>query len=153
MSVTDTDRIEKSIVLKAPRSRVWRALVTPEQFQQWHGVRLHGEFVTGESVSGTVTHPGYEHIRFNVTVERMEPERVLAWRWHVLVDATSGQQSEQATLVEFTLEDVEGGTLLTVVESGFDSLPPEYRDAVWRSNENGWSEQMESIAQFIDAAN
>jgi hypothetical protein len=99
-----------------------------------------------------MTHPGYEHIPFNVTIEHMEPERVLAWRWHVLIDGESGRVSEPTTLVEFHLEDVDGGTLLTVTESGFDSMPPEYRDAAYRGNEGGWSQQMVSIERYLAEA-
>jgi hypothetical protein len=89
---------------------------------------------------------------FHLTIERMEPERVLAWRWHVLIDAASGRVSEPTTLVEFHLEDVDGGTLLTVTESGFDRMPPEYRAAAYRGNEGGWSQQMVSIERYLAEA-
>ena len=149
MNTMSTDRIEKQVVLRASRSRVWRALTEADQFGQWFGVHLACPFGVGAHVTGQVTQPGYEHIPFNLTIERMEPERVLAWRWHVLIDPTSGRVSEPATLVEFHLEDVEGGTLLTVTESGFDRMPPEYRDTAYRGNEGGWSQQMVSIERFI----
>jgi uncharacterized protein YndB with AHSA1/START domain len=152
MGVTSTDRIEKQVVLRAPRSRVWRALTEADQFGQWFGVKLAGPFVAGEAVTGQVTQRGHEHIPFNLTIERMEPERVLTWRWHVLIDTESGCVSEPTTLVEFHLEDVEEGTLLTVMESGFDSIPPEHRDAAYRRNEGGWSQQMVSIERYLAEA-
>lgn len=153
METTSTDRIEKRVVLRAPRSRVWRALTEADQFGQWFGVKLARPFGVGAHVTGQVTHPGYEHMPFNLTIERMEPERVLAWRCRVLIDAASGRVSERANLVEFHLEDIDGGTLLTVTESGFDSMPPEYRDAAYRGNEGGWSQQMVSIERYLaDAA-
>lgn len=149
MNTMSTDRIEKRVVLRAPRSRVWRALTEADQFGQWFGVKLAGPFVAGEPVTGQVTHQGYEHIPFSLTIERMEPERVFAWRWHVLIDAESGRVSKPTTLVEFHLEDVDGGTLLIVVESGFDSMPPEYRDIAYRGKKGGWSQQMASIERYL----
>jgi uncharacterized protein YndB with AHSA1/START domain len=131
---------------------VWRALTEADQFGQWFGVKLAGPFGEGAHVTGQVTHPGYEHMPFNLSIERMEPERVLSWRWQVLIDAESGRMSEPATLVEFRLEDVEGGTMLTVIESGFDSMPAEYRDIAYRGNEGGWSQQMASIERFLAEA-
>jgi len=152
MTKIDSDRIEKQVVLRAPRSRVWQALTEADQFGQWFGVDLVGGFVVGEPVTGQMTHPGYEHIPFNATIERMEPERVLAWRWHVLIDGESGRVTEPTTLVEFHLEDVDEGTLLTVTESGFESMPAEYRDLAYRGNESGWSQQMASIERYLAEA-
>jgi uncharacterized protein YndB with AHSA1/START domain len=152
MTTMSSDRIEKRVVLRATRSRVWRALTEADQFGQWFGVKMARPFDAGARVTGHVTQPGHEHIPFNLTIERMEPEQVLVWRWHVVIDGTSGRVSEPTTLVEFRLEDVEGGTLLTVTESGFDSMPPEYRDAAYRGNERGWSQQMASIERYLAEA-
>jgi uncharacterized protein YndB with AHSA1/START domain len=152
MNTVSTDRIEKSVVLRAPRSRVWKALTEPDQFGQWFGVKLAGPFHPGAHVTGKVTHEGYEHIPFTFTIERMEPERLFSWRWHVLLDAERGLVSEPATLVVFELEDVEEGTLLKVAESGFDAIPPEYRETAFRGNEGGWAQQMESIKRFLAGA-
>ena len=152
MTTTSTDRIEKQVVLRAPRSRVWRALTEADEFGRWFGVKLTRPSGEGAQVTGQVPQPGYEHITFTVTIERMEPERVLAWRWHVLIDAESRRVSEPTTLVEFRLEDVDGGTLLTVTESGFDRMPPEYRDVAYRGNEGGWSQQMASIDRYLAEA-
>jgi uncharacterized protein YndB with AHSA1/START domain len=149
MTTTNTDRIEKQVVLSAPRSRVWRAVSDAGQFGQWFGVKLDGEFAVGARMTGHMTHPGYEHIPLNATIDRMEPEHDLAWRWHVLIDFETGRVSEASTLVEFHLEDVDGGTLLTVTESGFDSMPSEYRDIAYRNNEGGWSQQMVSIERYL----
>jgi|SRR5947209_13153864 len=152
MNTTSTDRIEKQVVLRAPRSRVWQALIEADQFGQWFGVKLANSFGVGVHVTGRVTHPGYEHMPFNLTVERMEPERLLSWRWHVLIEPETSLVSEPTTLVEFRLEDVDGGTLLTVSESGFDAMPAEYRDAAYRGNEGGWSQQMVSIERYLAEA-
>ncbi|GAC1520705.1 MAG: SRPBCC family protein [Chloroflexota bacterium] len=152
MDRANSDRIEKRIILRAPRFRVWQALAEADEFGQWFGVKLASPFVAGQSVTGQVTHPGFEHIPFNLTVERMEPGQLLAWRWHVLIDPEGGRVSEPTTLVEFHLEDADGGTLLTVVESGFDNMPPEYRDRAYRGNEGGWSQQMLSIESYLAEA-
>lgn len=152
MNATSTDRIEKRIVLQAPRSRVWKALTDADQFGQWFGVKLAGAFHPGAHVTGQVTHKGYEHIPFQLTIERVEPERLFAWRWHVLIDPDAALMSQPTTLVVFELHEVEEGTLLTVVESGFDSIPPEHRDAAYRGNEDGWSQQMRNIEQYLSTA-
>jgi uncharacterized protein YndB with AHSA1/START domain len=150
---TSTDRIEKQVVLKAPRARVWRALADAHELGSWFGVRMEGGFSPGGVTRGRVTHPGYEHLAFEVTVERMEPERLLSWRWHpAAVEAGVDYSREPTTLVTFSLEDVPGGTRLTVVESGFDGLPAARRAQAFRSNEGGWEEQLRNVARHVSAA-
>jgi uncharacterized protein YndB with AHSA1/START domain len=77
-----TDRIEKTIELKAPVARVWRALTDHREFGQWFRVRLEGPFVPGQVAHGNITHPGYEHLRWEAVVQRMEPERLFSFTWH-----------------------------------------------------------------------
>ena len=147
---TRTDRIEKQIVLKAPRARVWQALTDAEQFGTWFRVKLETPFTPGRLAAGQITHPGYEHVRFEVQVERMEPERLFSFRWHpYAVDAKVDYSKEPSTLVEFTLEDAPGGTRLTVVESGFDRLPASRRDEAFRMNEGGWAQQVINIRDHV----
>ncbi|RKR45612.1 SRPBCC family protein [Paraburkholderia sp. BL17N1] len=148
---TSTDRIEKQILLKAPRSRVWRALSNAEEFGNWFGVNLTGkEFVAGQSVQGNITYPGYEYLVMDVHVERVEPEHHLSWRWHpAAVDVKVDYSPEPTTLVVFELTEVESGTLLRVVESGFDQLPPGRREEAFRMNSGGWEEQMTNIEQHV----
>src|SRR5688500_11182240 len=111
------DRIEKTIHLRAPRSRVWRALTTAEEFGTWFRARLEGEFAVGQKIGGRITYKGYEHLKMEVTVERMEPERLFSLRWHPnAVDPAVDYSSEPTTLVEFRLEDDAGGTRLTLTE-------------------------------------
>jgi uncharacterized protein YndB with AHSA1/START domain len=146
-----TDRIERKILLKAPRSRVWRALSNAEEFGGWFGVSLKGQvFAAGQHARGHITHPGYEHLVFDVLVERIEPERLLALRWHpAAIDPAVDYSKEPTTLVEFELTEVEGGTLLTLVESGFDQIPPERRLEAFRMNSGGWDEQMKNIEKHV----
>jgi len=146
-----TDRIEREILLKAPRSRVWRALSNAEEFGDWFGVALKGKsFAAGKRVQGQVTHPGYEHVVFDVVIERMEPERLFSWRWHPYsVDPSVDDSKEPRTLVVFELKDVEGDTLLSIVESGFDSVPVSRRLEAFRENSSGWDEQMKNIEKHV----
>jgi uncharacterized protein YndB with AHSA1/START domain len=148
---SSTDRIEKSILLKAPRSRVWRALSKAEEFGNWFGVSLKGKtFAVGQRVRGQITNPGYEHLVLDLLIERLEPERLLSWRWHpAAVDTSVDYSQEPTTLVEFELEEVEGGTLLKVVESGFDSLPPSRRQDAFRMNSKGWAAQVLNIEKHV----
>jgi uncharacterized protein YndB with AHSA1/START domain len=146
-----TDRIEKKILLRAPRSRVWRALTDPVQFGQWFGARMPaGAFVPGRIARAPITHPGYEHLTLEITIEKMEPERLFSWRWHPnAVDPKHDYAKDPTTLVVFTLEEAEGGTLLTMVESGFDKVPSAYRATAFRSNRDGWAEQMKNIERHV----
>lgn len=147
------DRVEKKVLLRAPRSRVWRALTNADEFGRWFGARLTGTFKPGAPVRGPITHKGYEHLTLEITMERMEPERLVTWRWHPnAVDPTVDYSNEPTTLVTFELEEVDGGTMLTVVESGFDGIPPARRAEAFRSNSQGWAIQMENIKQHVDQA-
>jgi uncharacterized protein YndB with AHSA1/START domain len=151
MNTSSTDRIERQILLKAPRSRVWRALSDAEEFGGWFGVKLQGKtFTPGVRTRGQVTYPGYEHVTFDVTIERMEPERVLSWRWvPAPIERNVDYSHEPTTLVTFELQEVDGGTLLTVVETGFDKVPPARRMDAFRMNSEGWDGQMENIAKHV----
>lgn len=146
-----TDRIERKMLLQAPRSRVWRALTNAESFGDWFGVKLKGkQFAVGERVQGQVTYPGYETEVFDVSIERMEPERFFSWRWHPgTTEPGVDYSKEPTTLVEFELSEVEGGTLLALVESGFDQITAERRLRVFRMNNGGWDEQMKNIEKHV----
>ncbi len=153
MMATSTDRIEREILLRAPRSRVWRAISNAEEFGNWFGANLRGQtFAPGQQTKGQITIAGYEHIVFDVTVERVEPERILSWRWHpAAIDPKVDYSTEPRTLVVFELEEAEGGTLLKVVETGFDALPASRRADAFRMNSGGWDAQLENIAKHLAA--
>jgi uncharacterized protein YndB with AHSA1/START domain len=145
-----TDRIEKEIVLRAPRSRVWRALSDAAEFGAWFRVKLAQPFRPGAHITGQVLHPGYEHLTWQMTVERMEPERLFSFRWHPgAVNPDHDYSGEPTTLIEFTLEDAPGGTRLRLVESGFDALPAARRAEAFRLNDGGWTEQMKNIERHV----
>jgi uncharacterized protein YndB with AHSA1/START domain len=142
----DNNRIEKRIELKAPVSRVWRALTDYREFGEWFRVKLDGPFVPGQVSRGQITYPGYEHLKWEAVVQKMEPERLFSFTWHpYAVDPNGDYSKETPTVVEFRLERIANGTLLTVVESGFDKIPADRRLEAFRMNDGGWAEQMKNI--------
>ena len=148
--MTNSDRIEKRILLRAPRSRVWRALTNTEEFGKWFRVKLEGAFAVGQLIRGRITHPGYEHVTMEVTVERMDDEHLFSFRWHpYAIDPKFDYSTEPTTLVEFRLEGEADGTRLTVVESGFDRIPATRRDEAFRMNSQGWAAQIENIRRHV----
>lgn len=141
--MTSTDRIEKQTTLQAPIARVWRALSQAEQFGQWFGVKLDGGFAPGRKVAGQILHPGHEHVKFEIAIERMEAERLFSFR------GSPDGTTSATTLAEFHLEEVPEGTRLTVIESGFDAMPAERREELLRGNAAGWEFQLENLRKFL----
>jgi uncharacterized protein YndB with AHSA1/START domain len=156
-----TDRIEKRIVLHAPRQRVWRALSDSTEFGTWFGMKFDGPFKPGTRMTGTIVPTAvnpevanaqkkYEGIPFAIAIEKMEPERLFSFRWHPgAVDPAIDYSQEPTTLVVFTLEEVPDGVMLTLTESGFDGIPLERRAKTFASNEQGWSIQMTLIEAYL----
>ena len=146
-----TDRIEKSIDIAAPPERVWRALTDHEEFGAWFRVKLEGPFVLGETSLGWITYPGYEHLRWEARVVAMDEPSLFAFTWHpYAVDPDTDYSAEPQIRVEFRLVPEGDGTRITVVESGFDSLPAERREEALRSNTAGWEEQMRNIKAYVE---
>src|SRR5579872_4252302 len=134
------DRIEKRIELKAPVSRVWRALTDHREFGEWFRVKLDGPFVSGQVSTGQMTYPGHEGKKWEAVVQKMEPERLFSFTWRpYAVDLKRDYSKETPTLVEFRLEKSPKGTLLVVTESGFDKIPADRRDEAFRMHEGGWT--------------
>ena len=146
------DRIEKQLLLRAPRSRVWRALTQVSQFGSWFGVQLEGQFLPHSKLMGRITSKGYEHLKLQLEVQALQPESYFAYRWHpYAVDPNVDYSSEPTTLVEFRLEEAPGGTQLFVTESGFERIPLARRAEAWRMNDGGWAAQLENIARHVSA--
>jgi uncharacterized protein YndB with AHSA1/START domain len=144
------DRIEKRIELKAPVSRVWRALTDYREFGDWFRVKLDGPFVPGQISCGQITYPGYEHLKWEAVVQSIEPEHLFSFTWHpYAVDPKIDYSNEASTLVEFRLEKITSGTLLLVTESGFDKIPSDRRFEASRRNDGGWTEQMKNIEAYV----
>ncbi len=171
--MSTSDRIEKRVMLNAPVSRVWRAIADAEEFGRWFGIKLAGPFAEGKAVPGSfdgalndasimayqkslglapskVRLPGPNTVF--CTVERIEPERYLSFRWIPYgIDAEADPANEPTTLVEFRLEQAGAGTLLTIVESGFDRVPAHRRERAFRMDEGGWAAQTENIKKHVEA--
>ena len=145
------DTIGKKAELKAPVERVWKALTDHKEFGEWFGVRIDGPFVVGQLSTGNITYPGYEHVKWEATVTKMERPRFFSYTWHpYAIDPNIDYSTEPVTLVEFTLEPTKtGGTLLTVKESGFAKIPAGRRPEAFRKNTAGWEGQLESIAEYV----
>jgi uncharacterized protein YndB with AHSA1/START domain len=152
MVAQNIDRIEKQIFLRAPRSRVWRALTQAEEFGSWFGVELAGKLAPQRSVMGRITSKGYEHLQFELQVQQIEPESYFSYRWHpYAIDPDVDYSKEPTTLVEFRLEEVSGGTQLQLSESGFEQIPLARRAEAFRMNAGGWTEQMTNIERYVAA--
>ena len=148
---SSTDRIEKTVQLDATLARVWRALTDVTQFNQWFGVALTAPFAPGAAVSGNLTSPKYAHLTLTIWIETMEPERVFSFRWHpYAIEEGIDYNAEPTTLVTFTLEEANGGTHLSIVESGFDAIPESRRARAFSANSGGWNAQAKDIQQFLE---
>ena len=148
-----TNSIEKQIELKAPVSRVWRALTDYQQFGEWFRVKIESPFIPGQTARGQILHPGYEHLTWEAVIQNIEPERLFSFSWHpYAVDPAIDYSSETPTLVEFRLEPTGDGTLLTVTESGFDKIPAHRRADAFSKNDNGWAQQMKNIESYVTQA-
>jgi len=144
------DRIEKRIELRAPISRVWRAITDYREFGKWFKVNLEGPFEVGKEAKGQITYPGYEHVTWRGVVQKIEPEHLFAFTWHpYAIDPKVDYSGETPTLVEFRLEKSPAGTLLILTESGFDKIPEGRRFEAFRMNDGGWSAQMKNIESHV----
>lgn len=147
MAAAISDRIERTAELKASRERVWKAITTEAEFEQWFGIKvLEGEFRPGTRVKARSTHPGYEHIEFYITIETMDAPRLFSWRW---IPGAKQPANEPTTLVEFRLEEIGNGTRVTITESGFDRLSLEYRAQAYKDNTGGWEYQAKSLTNYV----
>jgi len=157
----NTDRIEKKVLLHAPRKRVWRALSDSTEFGTWFGVKFDGPFAPGASLRGVIVptkvnaevakaQKPYEGKPFDITIEQMEPERLFSFRWHPFaVEPGVDYSAEPTTLVEFNLEEMPGGVMLTVTESGFDQIPLARRAKAFTANEQGWGMVVKLVEEYL----
>jgi uncharacterized protein YndB with AHSA1/START domain len=164
MAIGTTDRIEKKILLNAPRARVWRALTDAREFGKWFGVKFDGPFAPGAPMRGVIVGTAIdpdvakaqrEHadIPFEITVDRIEPERLFSFRWHPFaVERGVDYSAEPTTLIVFELEEVADGIMLTVSESGFDRIPLARRAKAFTMNEQGWSVMVTLIEKHLAQA-
>ena len=152
MTAAEPIRIERKKLVRAPRARVWQALTNIEQFCKWFHVEAKGTFQPGARVEMTSTYEDHKGVRFYLIVEEIQTERKFSWRWHPGAPQTADLSREPMTLVEFFLEEVEGGTMVTVVESGFDRIAIERRAKAFEDNSRGWEIQLDSLAGYVPKA-
>ncbi|MDR3506777.1 MAG: SRPBCC family protein [Caulobacteraceae bacterium] len=146
------DRIEKTIDLRAPVARVWRALTDPVEFGEWFRVKLEGPFVPGRVTRGRITYPGYEHILWEATVVAMDEPSLFSYTWHpYAIDPKADYSAEPPTLVEFRLTPIAAGARLVITESGFEALPDHRRPDALRMNDSGWTQQLSNIQAHVEA--
>lgn len=158
---SSTDRIVKTTLLKAPQDRVWRAISDARQFGTWFGVDIAGSFSPGARLSAAIVptkvdpavakaQEPYAGTRFEIVIDKVEPMRLFSFRWHpYAIDHGVDYSTEPMTLVEFQLDEVAGGTRLTITESGFDAIPLERRAKAFAANEGGWTAQLELVAKYL----
>ncbi|PYV08987.1 MAG: vanillate O-demethylase oxidoreductase VanB, partial [Acidobacteria bacterium] len=126
------------------------ALTDHREFGEWFRVKLDGPFVPGQISRGHITYPGYEQVKWEAVVQKMDPERLFSFTWHpYAVDPKTDYSKETATLVEFRLEKTTSGTLLLLTESGFEKIPADRRLEAFRMNDGGWAEQMKNIVSYV----
>lgn len=152
MAASSTDRIEKEVVINAPRSRVWRALTDVSEFNQWFGVNLTSPFTPGAEIRGKMANPKYAHVTATLWVESIEPETLFSFRWHPYgIQEGVDYSGEPTTLITFTLEETAGRTTLRIVESGFDAIPEYRRAEAFTMNSKGWAAQAENIRKWVES--
>ena len=126
------------------------ALTDLREFGRWFGIQSGDSFAPGAHVRGVNTRKGFEKVKWEITVEAMEPERLFSWRWHpYAIDPQVDYSSEPTTLVVFRLEPAGDDTKLTVIESGFERLLPARRDQAYPKHEEGWTWQLKSIEKHL----
>ena len=147
----DQDRIEKVIDLAAPVARVWQAITDHREFGEWFRVRLNNPFKVGVTTTGNITYPGHEHVKWVSVTEQMDDERLFAFSWPPgSVDPDTEYDENAKVLVEFRLEPTEGGTRLTITETGFQQFPESKRLDILRSNVEGWEIQAKNVAAYVE---
>jgi uncharacterized protein YndB with AHSA1/START domain len=157
----NTDIIRKETLLRAAPERVWRALSDSGEFGRWFGIRFDAPFAPGATMSGAIigtevdaevakAQKQYEGKKFEITIERMEPERLFSFRWHPhAVDVDVDYSAEPTTLIEFRMEPAEGGVRLTITESGFDRIPLERRAKAFTANDGGWTIMAKVLGDYV----
>lgn len=159
--VTSVGRIHKEVVLRAPIQRVWEAISDSEQFGRWFGARFEGPFRAGTRVKGEIAktemdpevasyQEPYAGQPFELLVERVDPPRHFAFRWHPGAEPDEDATDESMTLVTFDLEEVEEGTRLVIQETGFDGIEAERRAKVFEENRGGWEIQARLVRLYVE---
>jgi len=155
------DRIEKKILLHAPLKRVWTALADSTEFGTWFGMKFDGQFAPGALMRGVIVpakvnaevakaQQKYDGMPVEITIEKVEPERLFSFRWHpYAIERGVDYSAEPTTLIEFVLEEMKDGVMLTVTESGFDQIPLVRRVKAFTANEEGWGMVIKLLEEYL----
>ena len=156
-----SDQIQKVTVLKASRERVWKAVSEAKQFGAWFGVEFDGEFKAGAHMTGKMRptqadaeaakrQEAYAGMKFEFWVDEIQPPSRITFRWHPFaIDPKRDYSHEPKTLIVFQLDEVDGGTKLTITESGFDQIPLERRAEAFKMNTGGWDAQAKLLEKYV----
>lgn len=137
--------ITRTVELPHPPAKVWRALTTIDGLTAWFGSHAEGVVAPGEEVV-----MGWEQhgVRTTLAIKVVDPTSVFAYCWPI---AGAPEDDPRRTYVEFRLEPVASGTVLTVTESGFAQLPEEWLNA-YTGNTEGWTAELGELVAYLDAA-
>ena len=139
------DRIERTVELAHPPAKVWAAITTAEGLGTWFGHQATIDLRPGGSAQMTWTSGDKAEMR----IERVDEPTTFGFTWHLY-----GLPAEdpRRTYVEFTLEPVDTGTRLTVVETGFAQLPDDDYRKAFSSNTDGWASELAELVDYLNAA-
>ena len=139
------DRIERTVEIAAPPARVWSALTTAEGLSAWFGEQASIDLRPGGAMQMTFTADHTATMR----VEHVDEPNLFAFTWAAFDTA---DDDPRRTFVEFTLDAIESGTRLRVVETGFGQLPDEIHDAAYDSHVQGWKNEIDELIAYVQAA-
>lgn len=139
--------VRRTIRIAAPRDKVWRAVTEPEHISRWFGETvLDG---AGAGATGTMTFDGYGVIPLRV--EAIDAPRSVSYRWgndDAQPRRPEGIDEATTTVFTFTLDEVDGGTELTVVETGFDrTSDPKFN---MTEHADGWVSELDKLVALLE---
>ena len=153
MTIAELSRIDRTIEIAAPPERVWRALTDVAELSEWFQVTIEGHIAPGSELWMTSVLPQHAGQRWPVRILELTPPRRVVWQWHPgEVDPARDYSREPQTTVTFTLEPSEQGTRLSLAETGFDALALERRAKAFADNSQGWTEVLDWLQRYVEAA-
>lgn len=136
------DEIRRQIQVKAPRERVWTALTDPAELLRWFPTTACEFDPTPGAPARFVWDEGGDE----AIVEEVEPLARLVDRWRPL------GSDRPYTTVTIELTDADDGTLVTLTERGFSSLPDQIHEQSYEGNDAGWRDELEELRAYLEAA-
>ena len=151
-TTAELTRIDRTIEIKAPPERVWRALTNAKELSTWFQVTVEGDIAPGNEVWMTSECQGNVG-RFRVRIVEMTPPTRFVWQWHPgAVDPNIDYSKEPRTTVTFTLEPSGSGTRVSLAETGFNEISLARRAKVFGDNNQGWTEVLVWLSNYAESA-